>query len=133
MAANEQELLSDNVIQNDPLLSVSEMKSIGLEHEPSQDDWKIANAQIAKLKAMGYEQVWHRCPDCNGEGKVLIGADEGIDCSICKGTGEIRKLIEWDREKVASQDYSRTAWRDLPEGDKKLYRKKADQLKETLI
>ncbi len=67
----------------------------------------IAQEIEAKLKAMGYEQVWEKCPDCNGKTEKLVERKDGkqihIDyhCSTCKGTGKITNKVEWDREKVA--------------------------------
>ncbi len=44
------------------------------------------------LKALGYKQVWTKCPDCDGVGFFADG-NEGItinkaDCPTCKSTGE---------------------------------------------
>ncbi len=103
----------------------------------SGDSWevhnKVAKEVVAKLKAMGYEQVWTKCsnPDCrDGKEQVPYGYrfDEWhwIDCKICKGTGritnykspeEVKELIldeheqhqddvKWDSKKVAEHLYS---------------------------
>jgi len=73
---------------------------IAIEHE---------KAQIAKLKSLGYEQVWEKCPVCVGRGEYLIeGEGTNTDilqvCSNCKGTGKVRiqfKLPEGIEEKIA--------------------------------
>ena len=75
-----------------------------------------AKAQLAKLKAMGYEQVWTKCPGCDGralkakeaELNKKIPDDLAVlpmdaDCPTCKGTGKITNKVEWDREKVAEE------------------------------
>lgn len=64
---------------------------------------KGAVAQVAKLKAMGYEQVWEECPDChNGQmPETGRGSDGFIRCETCKGTGKTTNKVKWDREKVA--------------------------------
>ncbi len=72
-------------------------------------------AQVAKLKAMGYEQVWEKCPECDGRalkaseaertGKIPDDLDVlpmDADCPACKGAGRKRKLVKWDTEKVAN-------------------------------
>ena len=60
------------------------------------------------LKAMGYEQVRTKCPDCDGRGWNTVTETRGNTsgmrnepCSTCKGTGRKRKLVEWDRELAA--------------------------------
>ncbi len=60
-------------------------------------------AIVAKLKALGYEQVWTKCPECKGEKSIWLGGNSTVfsPCPKCKGTGRKRKLVEWDREKVA--------------------------------
>ncbi len=62
----------------------------------------IAIDIVAKLKAIGYEQVWEICPDCEGKGyKTTLSNLPPANCLTCKGTGRKRKLVKWDREKVA--------------------------------
>ena len=55
---------------------------------------------IAKLKSIGYEQVWKECPECYGQGQIT-GADLGVPtnatayfCDNCNGTGRVRRLFE---------------------------------------
>ncbi len=57
---------------------------------------------LNKLKDMGYEQVWTKCPDCDGKGKFYATVGHGIVLphAPCKGTGRIYKYVKWDREKV---------------------------------
>ncbi len=64
---------------------------------------KITKWILAKLKAMGYEQVWEKCPECKGSGRRYGMAGvygDFTDCRTCKGTGRKRKLAEWDRDEV---------------------------------
>ncbi len=101
---------------------------------------------IAKLKAMGYEQVWRECPDCI-DGKIfsepsIKGRDASatlswgtIDCLTCKGTGKKRKLVKWNSEKVAEKLSKIAHPCDGEEWDrikytpyKEMYRNYADQL-----
>ena len=108
MTNNEQEPLSDEL-----LLTPDEVMH---EWRCCQTDWPIskgiaiAKAQVAKLKALGYEQVWTKCPDCKGKKYIVeIGhPDYGSQkykekCPTCKGTGKIPKYVKWDREKVAEK------------------------------
>jgi len=69
----------------------------------------LAFELLAKLKAMGYEQVWVKCPDCGGTKRIfrlpvtaLGETSNEFPCPTCKGTGRKRKLVKWDREKVAT-------------------------------
>ncbi len=96
MADKEQELLStkqwDKLCKEYPLLDFS-----------FQDGYAEEFRVI--LKALGYEQVWTECPECEGSGDKERDEPEGTfgsfyDCPTCKGTGRKRKLVEWDREKV---------------------------------
>ena len=107
MADNEQELLSDEeiVYLNVGRKPIEEELKQGVK-KVYPNTVRIAKAQIAKLKAIGYEQVWIDCPDCNGFKKRYVGKMDKLDsgwrdCSTCKGTGRKRKLVKWDREKVA--------------------------------
>uniref|UniRef100_A0A6M3KWT7 Uncharacterized protein n=1 Tax=viral metagenome TaxID=1070528 RepID=A0A6M3KWT7_9ZZZZ len=55
----------------------------------------VAKAQVAKLKSLGYEQVWEKCPDCGGDGEdhnyaVEVDGHRKNICPICKGTGRVR-------------------------------------------
>ena len=79
--ANEQELLSDEEFR----------KTTGKEIYDRITIKEVAQAQVAKLKALGYEQVWIKCPDChNGQmPETGRGSDGFIRCEICKGTGKI--------------------------------------------
>ena len=50
---------------------------------------------LAKLKAMGYEQVWTKCSNCNGYGTLqttMMPEGKGPKCIRCKGTGKITKF-----------------------------------------
>ena len=93
----------------------------------------------AKLKAMGYEQVWKECPDCE-EGLVWVNhASEGYQqdpCPTCKGTGKITNRVKWDSEKVAEKLYKLShpaPWYIWEQSQmKEYYRLQADQLKEIL-
>ena len=100
MADNEQELLSDVTRKERAKNCVFAPYSSVKEHI----DW-LCEAQIAKLKAMGYEQVWTKCPECEGEKQIyqqVRGTQhEYAPCPTCKGTGKITKYVKWDREKVA--------------------------------
>ena len=50
------------------------------------------------LEAMGYEQVWDKCPECKGRGiRFNIAERVEWDCPTCNGTGE-KKLDSPDRE-----------------------------------
>ena len=106
MADNEQELLSPEDIMAVKMpypfvegtkLSIKDIKAMGK---------AIAEAQVAKLKAQGYERVWTKCPKCDGDGTIPVDTPfsdslPSADCPICKGTGKITFKVEWDREKVA--------------------------------
>ena len=77
--ANEQELLSE--IENILGIAITVM-----------DGSRI----LAKLKAMGYEQVWVKCPDCGGTKRIfrlpvtaLGETSNEFPCPTCKGTGRI--------------------------------------------
>ena len=64
-----------------------------------------AKAQVAKLKAMGYEQVRVKCLNCKGKG-IRLNMVETAECPTCKGTGKITNYVKWDREKVAEYLYN---------------------------
>ena len=68
----------------------------------SERDKQFYLGKADKLKAMGYEQVWEKCPDCEGKGFVPNKAvyTGYIDCPTCKGTCRIYKCVPWDREKI---------------------------------
>ena len=72
-----------------------------------KDIYYHADKIQAKLKALGYEQVWEICPECKGIGELMAidfgypSSQTAYKCNTCKGTGKKRKLVEWDREKVA--------------------------------
>ena len=82
-----------------------------------------------------------KCPDCVGignKGKRWSGI-AFVPCPTCNGTGKKRKLVEWDREKVAEKLYGWLTqnideerwipWSELKDRDKKWYREHyADQL-----
>ena len=102
---------------------------------------RVLEAQIAKLKAMGYEQVWTKCPDCMN-GQIMTGHRVWHPCPTCKGTGRKRKLVKWDREKVAeainplATSYVLSYITNLKQFDQQLeiqINKVVDQLKEILI
>ncbi len=95
MANNEQELLREEE-QREHYNDSGLME----EHHWMIDD--LLQAQVAKLKAIGYEQVWEKCPDCNGGG-LIGGAGINDRCDKCNSTGRKRKLVEWDREEVARE------------------------------
>lgn len=40
---------------------------------------------IVKLKSLGYEQVWEKCPHCYGTGQ-----GHTRECPTCNGTGKVR-------------------------------------------
>ena len=70
---------------------------------------RIAREVVAKLKALGYEQVWEECPECGGEKVAYINdlSDATIGtklCPTCNGTGKVRiqfKLPEGIEEWIA--------------------------------
>ncbi len=97
MTDNKQELLSV-----DELLQYQSQMSCGYLHYDNKIQ-TILQAQVAKLKAMGYEQVWTICPDCI-DGKVFNQQHPSTldDCPTCKGTGKITNRVKWDRELVAN-------------------------------
>ncbi len=95
------------------LLSMSErVKLAGATNDKMNLVWMVEEKIKAHLKAMGYEQVWTKCPECI-DGKIfsepsIKGRDVSAtlswgtrDCPTCKGTGKITKYVPWDREKVA--------------------------------
>ena len=107
MTANEQELLSieDKNRLLDTITPIAN-HPIYLLELINNTEAKIQT----KLKAMGYEQVWTKCPGWQGEEcwydkelkrYVVIGWDSKETCPTCKGTGKITNKVEWDREKVA--------------------------------
>jgi len=62
----------------------------GFPLNPDREFYKrLCQNQIAKLKSLGYEQVWEQCPDCD-EGLCSQGDYPPIQCSTCKGTGKVR-------------------------------------------
>ena len=81
-----------------------------------EGDIELAKGILAKLKDLGYEQAWTKCPDCKGDKRILkkndeydsfgLECDDLIVCPTCKGTGKKRKLVEWNREKVAEFLYN---------------------------
>jgi len=112
----EQELLTDEELElvhapSPDLNDVAEMHNI-------VNQWRrnIAQAQIAKLKSLGYEQVWEDCSDCKGKrftsakSTALSGYHQGklhrpIDhklqpCSTCKGTGKVGIQFKMDKEEL---------------------------------
>ena len=103
------ELLSDEEEAEVALITRRECRREGTnEYETQKQVTRaIREAQVTKLKAMGYEQVWEECPDCE-HGIVQnwhkVGMDTMCsteeDCPTCKGTGRKRKLVEWDKDKV---------------------------------
>jgi len=64
---------------------------------------KVAQAQLSKLPDIWgiLDKVKEKCIDCNGEGLVLIGADDGTTCPDCKGKGYTYDL---DRLVALSKD-----------------------------
>ena len=59
---------------------------------------------IEFVKSLGYEQVWEKCPECNGEGGEITDGYLGYSCLTCKGTGKVRiqfKLPEGIEEELA--------------------------------
>lgn len=134
MSANEEELLSEDEKQKIWVCGEGTLTA-------------ICQAQVAKLKAMGYEQVWIKCPECLGTGVARdykFHKIEGTACPTCKGTGRIYKKVKWDREKVARVLALQTLGDDdlqaidrvwewvVKNGYKDEYYDKADQLKEIL-
>ena len=104
--ANEQELLSGSEIKE--MLdeywvlywpSWNEGDITEDDYDSGESYWTL-EAQIAKLKDMGYEQVWTKCPDCMN-GQIMTGHRVWHPCPTCKGIGRIYKYVKWDREKVA--------------------------------
>jgi len=70
-----------------------------------------AKELVAKLKSLGYEQVWEKCPKCGGEGGVFPEGKPSLQdpakpndtCPACNGTGKVRiqfKLPEGIEEKI---------------------------------
>ncbi len=57
----------------------------------------VNEAQIA-LKALGYEQVGTKCPECKGSGKSFIPVEVSNDffgtCPTCKGTGRKTRYVK---------------------------------------
>lgn len=56
----------------------------------------LCNARAGKI----YDLITPKgdaCPECHGEGKVLMGADDGMICPECNGNGFIR-IGEGDHE-----------------------------------
>ncbi len=136
MADNEQELKEINEL----LVRASLVDGFAQYITPATIE-RIAKEVIAKLKALGYEQVWEKCPDCNGRGKDyrVGGFDEDFaDCPTCKGTGRITNKVEWDREKVAlklAKDagfFDSRGWDAMPKPAQEVFGEVADQLKEML-
>ena len=110
--ANEQELLSDEAIYLDVISSIRPgLWSAELLVAMRQ----VAKAQVAKLKAIGYEQVWEKCPECKGKGKKyriipdkmpwFDGHTEVYDCPTCKGTGRITKYKSPEEIKEINDDW----------------------------
>ena len=162
MADNEQELERPASQQVEPVLSILDMiwnilndgrldKWMKVRGSTSPDivgflDMYISDAKDlqAKLKAMGYDKVRIKCPDCDGKGETKPREFNGVcyfkyPCPTCKGTGKITKYVKWDREKVAEKLYGWLTqnideerwipWSDLKDRDKKWYREHyADQL-----
>ena len=135
--ANEQELLDMHVTVIQPDL---EGKLITRNaHLSSQSATEI----LAKLKAMGYEQVWEKCPDCEGE-RDIYWCEEDVECGkvcpTCKGTGKVTKYeyVKWDRELVARyfwkkwKQYCGRDWDSLSDKIKDDWLLWVDQLKEIL-
>ena len=127
-----------------------------------KDAEELSKEILAKLKAMGYEQVWKKCPDCEGE-KVIRWTqidqpipEDGMDfrlgvgvwecekdCPTCKGTGKIYKYVPWDREEVAKWLFKdglhptytsewEMLWPKLSERDRNYHLDRADQLHKLL-
>ena len=140
-----------NALGEQELLSEEESKEFNNPRRYSQisrwiEDWDIDGlliAQVAKLKAMGYEQVWEDCPDCNATGFLIENSGDHEyqrPCPSCENKGRVRKLVEWDREKVAKILHSwlhssgSTDWGSSKTAEvvRFGYRKRANQLKEIL-
>ena len=127
--ANEQELLSEEEIVE--LIKYTPNK-VTLSN-------KVAEAQVAKLKAMGYEH-----PD-EGNQLMRILVDAGIVRMDATPTYSellmvvktfLEDAVKWDREKVAKainhnryHDGLRINWSDLTEYEKSVALDEADQLK----
>ncbi len=132
MADSEQELLSDKERADCCL------RSLVKRHSCDECQVNTAKAQVTKLKAMGYEQVWEDCYNCYGAKKYKSSIDgKEYDCPTCKGTGKLTKYVKWDREKVADWFYKlyKEAFGDFTrdcELTKQGYLERADQLKEIL-
>ncbi len=103
------------------------------------DSASTAKELLAKLKDLGYEQVWIKCPECGGNG-FLADGNEGITinrayCPTCNGIGKITKYVKWDREKVAETlgSYAfKKSWYSLSKLQQEASLGYADQLKEIL-
>ncbi len=132
MADNEQELLSrEEVVSKIP-------PDDGFTYYRAFGEL-IARAQVAKLKAMGYES-----PEEVKKGEEEVyenGKREGY--SIGRADAETEGYVKWDREKVAelimNRDYEAgecwCSWKAKSAGaeiTRKYYRGTADQLKEIL-
>ena len=113
MPDKEQELLTEII---DTLKQFSIDSKLGNKILLYSEKTRIAGQIIAKLKSLGYEQVWEKCPDCEG-GEIADyltkicqfceykGVDEGgkfmcccltvcphadkFKCPTCKGTGKV--------------------------------------------
>ena len=130
MHDNEQELLS----KKEMVRALDESPFADLRSQVTRDI--LCKAQIAKLKSLGYEQVWTKCPDCLGVGSYPEAHSLMGKCSSCKGTGKITDRVKWDREKVAKELIKIPITYHSKEGDwvvtKENGYKFADQLKEIL-
>ena len=88
---------------------VTSYKDIAERNALAETPDESAGNLIRLLKTMGYEQVWTKCPDCGGTKRIfrlpvtaLGETSNEFPCPTCKGTGRKRKLVKWDREKVAT-------------------------------
>ena len=115
MTDNEQELLQPIEVIGE-LNDYIDKYGVWVRHYKEDKFWNwneeiILKAQVTKLKAMGYEQVWIKCPDCDGKGSWVEKDDAcnavGDPCDKCDGTGKIYKYVKWDREKVAKDLYGK--------------------------
>ncbi len=59
-----------------------------------------AKAQATHLKDLGYEQVWTKCPKCNGEPTKYFMVNGFSNCPTCNGTGEKKLDSPELREKI---------------------------------
>ena len=110
MADNEQKL-------KDKLTDwVTSYKDVAERNALAEEPDESAEYLVGLIKAMGYEQVWTKCPECNGEarGKPTLGEPDGSEggCLTCNGTGQKRQ-----NELLNYQGKCEHIWSVMVDGD----------------